>query len=60
MKKVIIVLICVVFSNGCFYLNPMGSIDKKMSETETRISQDFENTLKTELTNTWNEINKLK
>jgi hypothetical protein len=38
----------------------MGSIDKKMSETETRISQDFENTLKTELTNTWNEINKLK
>jgi uncharacterized protein YceK len=60
MKKVIIALIIVSLTNGCFYLNPMGSIEKKMSETESRINQEFKTTLETELTDKWNEINGLK
>lgn len=60
MKKVIIALIIVSFTNGCFYLNPMGSIDRKMNETENRITSEFKTTLETELTDKWNEINGLK
>lgn len=60
MKKTIILCFVMIMNTGCFYLNPMSSIDRKMNESEVRITQEFKTTLETELTDKWNEINGLK